>query len=97
MMGLFFDESEEEKERRLKAMQTADKNAAKYLLPPSVSVVAGAYTGNDSWFTGGGHMGFFKQGCIRYLGGGGYGDVNLDYYGSGNVTLHVGLKIQYFI
>lgn len=87
MMGLIFHETDEEKQQRLKAMRKADKGAFKHLLPPSVSVVAGAYTGNDSWFVGGGHMGFFKQGRIRYTGGGGYGDVNLDYYGSGNITL----------
>jgi len=87
MMGLFFHETDEEKKQRLKAMQTADRNAGKHLLPPSVSVAAAAYTGNNSWFAGGGHMGFFKQGRIRYMGGGGYGDINLDYYGSGNIFL----------
>jgi len=47
----------------------------------------GAYTGNDSWFVGGGHMGFFKEGRIRYMGGGGYGDVNLDFFGFGEIEL----------
>ncbi|MFV2058742.1 MAG: hypothetical protein ACC707_19945 [Thiohalomonadales bacterium] len=85
-IGLFFHESEEEKLKRLKAMKKTDKGAAKHLMPPSVSAVAAAVTGNDSFFYGGGHMGFFKQGRIRYKGGGGYGDVNLDYFGSGNVN-----------
>lgn len=87
MMGLFFHETEEEKQKRMEAMRSADKNAGKYLLPPSVSVVAVAGTGNDSWFAGGGHMGFFKQGRIRYTAGGGYGDVNLDFFGTGEVEL----------
>jgi len=56
-------------------------------LTPSVSVAAGAVTGNGSWFVGGGHMGFFKQGRVRYMGGGGYGDVNLDFFGIGGVEL----------
>ena len=84
--GLFFHETDEQKEKRLEALRTAD-DGAKYLLTPSVSVLAGAVTGNDSWFAGGGHMGFFKQGRIRYMGGGGYGDVNLDFFGFGEVEM----------
>jgi len=84
--GLFFHETEEQKEERLKALRTAE-DGSKYLLTPSVSVAAGAVTGNDSWFVGGGYLGFFKQGRIRYMGGGGYGDVNLDFFGFGEVNL----------
>ena len=83
-VGLFFHESEEQKEQRLKALRESE-DGARYLLPPNVSAVAGAYTGNDSWFLGGGHMGFFKQGRMRYMGGGGFGNVNLDFYGVGDV------------
>ena len=86
MVGLFFHETDEQREQRLKALQTAE-DGSQYLLTPSVSAVAGAYTGNDSWFVGGGHLGFFKQGRIRYSGGGGYGDVNLDFFGFGEVGL----------
>ena len=32
-------------------------------------------------------MGFFNQGKIRYLGGAGYGNLNLDFYGFGDVIL----------
>ena len=85
MVGLFFHESEEQQEQRLKALRESE-DGVRYLLPPSVSAVAGAYTGNDSWFTGGGHMGFFKQGAIRYMGGGGFGDVNLDFFGVGDIS-----------
>lgn len=86
VVGLFFHETEEQKQERLKALRTAD-DGAKYLLTPSISAAAVAVTGNDSWFAGGGHMGFFKQGRIRYMGGGGYGDVNLDFFGFGEVDL----------
>lgn len=86
VVGLFFHETEEQKQARLKALRVAE-NGAKYLLTPSVSAAAIAVTGNDSWFAGGGHMGFFKQGRIRYMGGGGYGDVNLDFFGFGDVNL----------
>jgi hypothetical protein len=45
--------------------------------PPSVSVVAGGYTLNDSWFVGGGHLGIWRGDRIRYFGFGGYGSFNL--------------------
>jgi hypothetical protein len=86
LAGLFFHETEEQKENRLEALRTAE-DGSQFLLTPSVSAVAGAMTGNDSWFVGGGHMGFFKKGRIRYMGGGGYGDVNLDFFGFGEVQM----------
>jgi len=86
LAGLFFHETDEQKELRRKALQSGE-SGAQSLLTPSVSVAAGAVTGNGSWFVGGGHMGFFKQGRIRYVGGGGYGDVNLDFFGIGDVEL----------
>jgi hypothetical protein len=87
MIGLFFHESDDEKEERLKAMRSTE-NASRHLMPPSVSALIGVYTGNDSYFAGGGHMGFFNQGKIRYMGGGGYGNVNLDFYGAGNIEFN---------
>jgi len=94
-VGLFFHESEEQKEKRLDALRNSE-DGARFLLTPSVSAVAAAYTGNDSWFVGGGHMGFFKEGRIRYMGGGGYGDINLDFFGFGDVgfTQPVELKTK---
>lgn len=86
-VGLFFHEDDQDKEARLKAMSSADSNAGRYLLPPNVSALAVAATGNGSWFTGGGHMGFFRNGDLRYTGGGGYGDVNLDFFGFGDISL----------
>jgi len=70
------------------------EDGAQYLLTPSVSAVAAATTGNDSWFVGGGHMGFFKQGRVRYMGGGGYGDVNLDFFGFGEVNMVQPLELN---
>jgi hypothetical protein len=86
VVGLFFHETDEQKEARLQALRESE-DGARYLLTPSVSAAAVAVTGNESWFVGGGHMGFFKQGRIRYMGGGGYGDVNLDFFGFGDITL----------
>lgn len=93
MIGLFFHESEEDAQKRKEAMRSSE-NAAKHLLPPSVSAVASAYTGNNSWFTGGGHVGFFKQGHIRYMGGLGYGDINLNFYGFGNLAFNRPLELN---
>ena len=94
LTGLFFHETEEEKQKRMQAMRSADVDAAKYLLPPSVSAVAVIGTGNGSWFAGGGHMGFFDQGRIRYTAGGGYGDVNLDFYGTGDIQFRRPIEIN---
>ena len=93
MIGLFFHESEDDAEKRKEAMRKSE-NAAMHLLPPSVSALAAAYTGNDSWFTGGGHIGFFNRGKIRYMGGLGYGDINLNFYGFGDLTLNRPLELN---
>ncbi len=94
MVGLFFHESEEEKEQRMKAMQSMERGADRYLMPPSVSALALAGTGNESWFAGGGHMGFFRNGDLRYTGGGGYGDVNMDFFGFGDVEFRKPIEIN---
>ena len=95
VMGLFFHESEEEKNKRLAAMQDeSNEKASHSLMPPSISAAFGAYTGNGSYFAGGGHVGFFNKGNIRYMGGGGYGDVNIDFYGFGDVTLPRPIEIN---
>ena len=85
-VGLFFHETDEQRELRRKRLKDSSAGSQS-LLTPSLSAVAAAYTGNDSWFVGGGHMGFFREGRIRYMGGGGYGDVNLDFFGFGEVGL----------
>ena len=45
--------------------------------PPSITVGAAAYTLNDSWFVGGGHLGIWQGDRLRYTGFGGYGRFNL--------------------
>lgn len=93
LSGLFFHESEEDQKSRLQSIQNSD-DAAKHLMPPSISVAIGAYTGNKSYFAGGGHMGFFDQGNIRYMGGGGYGNLNIDFFGFGDITLKKPVRIN---
>jgi hypothetical protein len=95
MMGLFFHESEAEQATRLETMQDEGNDKTSHsLMPPNISAAFGAYTGNDSYFLGGGHIGFFNKGAIRYVGGGGYGDVNINFYGFGNLTLPAPLEIN---
>ncbi|MFQ3322650.1 MAG: outer membrane protein assembly factor BamA [Pseudomonadales bacterium] len=69
-------------------------NAAKYLIPPSVSVVGMAYTGNGSYAAAIGHLGFFNEGKIRYSGGAIYSDIDLDYYNLGAIDLTRPLSIS---
>jgi hypothetical protein len=47
---------------------------------PSISVAVGAYTENGTWIAGGGHLGIWKDGNIRYTGFAGLTNVNLDFY-----------------
>ena len=93
LMGLIFHESKEDAEKRKQAMLTSN-NAAKHLLPPSVSALGYIQTGNDSWTAGGGHMGFFNQGKIKYVGGAGYGDINLNFYGFGEIELKQPVELK---
>jgi hypothetical protein len=51
---------------------------------PDIVGGAGGLTQNGTWFAGGGYAGFWKNDHIRYRGIGGYGDINLKYYGNGN-------------
>jgi hypothetical protein len=88
MTGLFFHESKEDQAKRLEVMQDENNiEASRSIMPPNISAVFAAYTGNQSYFIGGGHLGFFKQGRVRYLGGGGYGDVDIDFYGFADISL----------
>lgn len=60
--------------------QPNDPNAMLHL-PPSISVGVAAYTENDSWLAGGGHIASWKKDTVRYTGLAGYADLNLKFYG----------------
>ncbi len=49
--------------------------------PPSLTGVGGMYTENGSWAAGGGHMAVLFEDLVRYKVAGGFGSINLDYYG----------------
>lgn len=56
------------------------------VLPPNTTFVGGMATENESWAGFGGHLHKFDDGRIRYLVGGGYADLNLDWFGQGNTS-----------
>jgi len=59
----------------------SDDPNARISLPPSISFAVGAYTENDSWIVGGGHVASWKDDSIRYTGVLGYADMNLKFFG----------------
>ena len=72
LAGVFFHQPKEDQ------MKPGDDG--KFILP-NISVVAAAYTGNDSWMVGGGHLRNWGKDHYRYNVMAGYADVNLDWYG----------------
>lgn len=62
------------------AQPAASASEGERALPPSISAVAAGYTESKTWFVGGGHFGSWKKDTIRYTGGVGYVDANLDFY-----------------
>lgn len=80
--------------------QNVDKEGK--LIPPSMSVAAGAYTENDSWFAGGGHMGVWQNGDLRYTGGLAKVSLNLKFFGLGKLgeafpDKYIGFNIESWI
>lgn len=76
--GVFFHEP--------KADQMKPDADGKVILP-NVSAVAVAVTGNDSWMVGGGHLRNWSRDHYRYSVFGGYANINLDWYGGGDLPI----------
>ena len=47
---------------------------------PDVTAAMGAYTANGTWFVGGARVASIPKFGLHYTVGGGYGDINLDFY-----------------
>jgi len=58
------------------------KNTSGKFRMPDIVAGAGGYTSNNTWFAGGGYIGFWNEDRVRYRGIFGYGDVKLKYYGA---------------
>lgn len=85
VMGIFLHESEEQKEKRRKLSLTSVNGGAQ-LLTPAITVGGAFGTDNGTWAGFVGHRHSWKRDSIRYLGGAFYGDVNMDFYGDGNLV-----------
>ena len=78
------ENGKEDKQGETSEVDKTKSSSERKTLPPSISAVMGAYTGNDSWMAGGVHWGSWKNDSIRYLGGLGRASLNLTFYGSGD-------------
>ncbi|PMH43753.1 glyceraldehyde-3-phosphate dehydrogenase [Vibrio sp. 10N.286.49.B3] len=79
VVGLFLHESEEEKNARKElAMHSLDGGAQ--LMPAAITLVGAAGTENGTWFAFAGHRHSWLKDSIRYTGGLGAGEANLDIY-----------------
>ncbi len=82
LMGIFFHESQEQKQQRLQAA------GGKPVLPKNISIVGLGGTSNGSKGGGLGHLGFWKDDTLRYKGFLLYSDFNLDFYSLGRLDLN---------
>jgi hypothetical protein len=57
------------------------------LILPNMSMLAGVYTGNESWLVGGGHFRNWNQDRYRYNVIAGYANINLEWYGNPDFPL----------
>lgn len=77
--GIFLHESDEQREKRKKlAAQSLDGGAQ--LLTPAITAVGGFATENGTWMGFIAHRRTWSNDSIRYLGGAGYGDINMTFY-----------------
>ncbi|WP_394241376.1 BamA/TamA family outer membrane protein [Vibrio astriarenae] len=91
LVGLFLHESEEEKKARQQAALMSVDGGAR-LVPAAMTVVGAAGTENGSWFAFAGHRHSWFKDALRYTGGAGLGQVNLDVYRELPI-IDLGLKI----
>ncbi len=68
---------------RPRVVQTPD---GPRIIPPIATFVGGMATENGSWGSFAGHLHNWDDGRIRYLVGGGYAALNLDWFGQGNTS-----------
>ena len=77
--GIFMHESEEQKNTRKQLAEKSIDGGAQ-LLTPAITAVGGFATENGTWMAFVGHKRSWKEDSIRYLGGLGYGDINMTFY-----------------
>ncbi|PTP77864.1 BamA/TamA family outer membrane protein [Vibrio splendidus] len=77
--GIFMHESEEQKNTRKQLAEKSIDGGAQ-LLTPAITAVGGFATENGTWMAFVGHKRSWNEDSIRYLGGLGYGDINMTFY-----------------
>ena len=63
-----------------KALAEKSLDGGAQLLTPAITAVGGFATENGTWMAFIGHKRSWKEDSIRYLGGLGYGDINMTFY-----------------
>lgn len=79
MVGVFMHETDEQKQQRKQAALNAIDGGAQ-LVPGAITVLGAAGTENGSWFAFVGHRHTWLNDTIRYTGGVGVGQMNLNIY-----------------
>ncbi|OIQ26782.1 BamA/TamA family outer membrane protein [uncultured Vibrio sp.] len=79
LVGVFMHETDEQKEERKQAALNSTDGGAQ-LVPGAITVLGAAGTENGSWFAFVGHRHSWLKDTIRYTGGVGVGQMNLNIY-----------------
>ncbi len=89
VVGVFFHESEEQKQQRVEGNAPA-------ILPNDISMLGLAATENGTRAAAAGHMGFWRNDTIRYRGFALVPDLNLDFYNFGgrNIDRPIELNLK---
>lgn len=95
VMGLFLHETDAQRDKR-KEVATHSIDGGAQLLTPGISVVGVGATDNGTKMGFAGHRQTWGKDSIRYLVGGGYGDINMSYYSQNDFAdaLSLDLNLQ---
>lgn len=77
--GIFLHESDEQREKR-KTLASQSLDGGAQLLTPAITAVGGFTTENGTWMGFLAHRRTWDKDSVRYLGGLGYGDINMNFY-----------------
>lgn len=93
LMGIFLHESPEQTAKRQQVAKDSVDGGAQ-LLTPGISAAGIGATDNGSKFGFLGHRETWQQDHIRYLIGGGYGDVNMNFYSQSDFAQDIALDLN---
>ena len=93
VMGMFLHESAEQQQAR-KELATHSIDGGAQLLTPGISVVGVGATDNGTKMAFAGHRQTWAQDSVRYLVGGGYGDINMSFYSQRDLAEDLSLDMN---